>query len=303
MLKFSKICLFLTLFLLSQYGVIYSQNTPPNKAVKWEALSGRNGEFIVFMPEGYLAASGGEIYLGRFPSAPRVEKQLRIARYINGVVLLMEYYQGNGKDIYKTLKEREKVTLEKEGEANGFQFTHFFVKDEKSYQKTHFYYSKKGLYLLRAISKTENDKISKGFFESVRLVNEKNAIAPNAPQDAKSTSLPKIIEQDTPRLDDSLAIDSKEADRKPLILDQALPKFSFDMRQGMSNVRVRLKVLYSSSGKVSDVKVLEISSKSLEREVVETAKRAIFIPAEKDGKLISTYQIVEFSFGVETRIN
>lgn len=301
MLKFNKIYLFLTLFVFFQCGIIYSQNAPQDNAVKWEGLSGKNGEFIVFMPEGYLAASDGEIYLGKFPTAARVEKQLKAARCINRVVLLMEYYQGNGKDIYKTLKEREKSSLEKEGEANGFQFAHFSARDEKSFQKTHFYYSKKGLYLLRAISKTENDKISKGFFESVRLVNSNNTVAPNAPKDAKATSLPKIIEQVAPRLDDSMAIEWKEADRKPLILNQARPNFSFDMRQGMSNVHAKLKVLYSSSGKVSQVKVLEISSKSLEREAVETAKKAVFIPAEKDGRLISVYQIVEYSFGIETR--
>ncbi len=301
MLKSGKIYLFLTLLIFLQSGVVCSQSTPKDNAVNWEALSGRNGEFIVFMPEGYLATSAGEMYLGKFPSATRVEKQLKIARYINGVVLLMEYYQGNGKDIYKTLREREKSLLDKEGEANGFQFAHFSSKDGKSFQKTHFYYSKKGLYLLRSISKTETDKISKGFFESVRLINGTKPVAPNAPQNAESTSLPKIVEQITPRLDDSMAIEWKEVDRKPIILAQGRPNFSFDMRQGMSNVRVRLRVLYSSSGKVSDVKVLEISYKSLEREAIETAKKTIFIPAEKDGKLISTYQIVEYSFGIETR--
>ncbi len=301
MLKFNKNCLFLILFTFLQCGVIYSQTAPKDKFVKWEGLSGKNGEFIVFMPEGYLAASKGEIYLGKMPEAARVEKQLKVARHLNGVVLVMEYYQGNGKEIYKTLKEREKTIFEKEGEINGFQFAHFSAKDEKSYQKTHYYYSKKGLYLLKAFSKTENDKISKGFFESVRLINQNNPVAPNAPQDAKSTSLPNVIEQSAQRLDDSMAIEVKEADRKPIILHQGRPDFSSDMRRGMSSFSVKLKVLYSSSGKVSDVKVLKISSKLLEREVIETAKKTVFIPAEKDGKLVSVYQTIEYSFGIETR--
>jgi TonB family protein len=301
MLKFHKKFLFLTLSLFLQCVVIYSQNASKDKFVKWEGLSGKNGEFMVFMPEGYLAASSGEMYLGKPPGAARVEKQLKVARHLNGVVLVMEYYQGNGKDIYKTLKEREKTTFEKEGEINGFQFAHFSAKDEKSYQKTHFYYSKKGLYLLKAISRAENDKILKGFFESVRLINQNNPVAPNAPQDAKSTSLPNVIEKIAIRLDDSMAIESKEADRKMIVLSQDYPNFSFDMRRGMGNVRVKLRVLYSSSGKVSDVKVLEISSKLLEREAVEAAKRAVFIPAEKDGKLVSVYQTIEYGFGIETR--
>lgn len=301
MLKFNKLILLLTAFAFLQSGVAFAQSLPQGKPVKWEGIGGgKNNEFLVFMPAGYVTTADGEYYLGK-SSAARVEKQIKVARQINGVVLLMEFYQGKGKEIYKTLKEREKSLLEKEEEINGFHVARFSDKSDKGYKKTHFYVNDKSVYLLKAFFKSEDDKIVKSFFDSVRLVSESKAVAPNVPPDAKSTSLINLVEQEISRLEDSAAIDSKAADRPIIILNSPRPKFSFEARAGLSNIRVKLKVLYSSSGKVTDVEVLQITSKLLEKEAIETVKKTVFIPAEKDGKLVSAYQTVEFSFGVETR--
>ncbi len=279
MLKFNKLILLLTAFAFLQGGVAFAQSLPQGKPIKWEGIGGKNDEFLVFMPTGYVTTADDEYYLGKPPAAARVEKQIKAARQINGVVLLMEYYQGKGKEIYKTLKEREKSPLEKEEEINGFQVARFSAKSEKGYTKTHFYVKDKSVYLLKAIFKSEDDKIVKSFFDSVRLVSESKTVAPNAPPDAKNTSLIKLFEQELLRLDDTAAIDSKEADRPIIILKSPRPKFPFEMRGGLSNIRVKLKVLYSSSGKVTDVEVLHITSKLLEKEAIETVKNTVFIPA------------------------
>lgn len=301
MSKFNKIFLFLIVLIIWQVGSIYAQSALQGKPIKWEGVSGKNNEFIFYMPEGYITAARNEYYLGKASVGARVEKEIIVARQINGVVLISEYYQGKGKDIYKSLKEREKSSLEKDEVINNFQVARFFAKTEKGYRKTHYYVSEKGVYLLKAFAKSEDDRIMKSFFESVRLINQNGAVAPNAPTNAKTTSLIKLIEQEAVRLEDSAAIDSKEADRPVIILYSQPPRFSFEARRGISNARVKLKVLYSSSGKVSNVEVLEITSKLLEKEAVESAKKAVFIPAEKDGKLVSAYQTMEFSFGIETR--
>jgi len=299
MLKFNRIYLFLTMLAVWQVGLASAQTTPQGGTVKWVGVSGKNDEFVVFLPEGYITTADSEYYLGKQP-APRVEKHLKAARYLNGVVLIMEYYEGKGKEIYKILKEREKATFVKEEEVNGFQIGHFSTKTEKGIRKTHIYFNDKSVYFVRGYAKSEDDSILKGFFESVRLINQKNVVAPNVPADAKSTLVPRIIERETPRLDDSLAIEPKEADRPLIILKAERPRFSSEACRGINNLRVKLRVLYSSSGSVANVEVLQVTSKLIEKEAVEAAKKVVFIPAEKDGKLVSVFQTVEYSF--ESRV-
>lgn len=253
------------------------------------------------MPEGYLTTGDENYYLGSPSSSSLVEKQLKAARYINGVVLMMEYYEGNAQSIQKALQEREKLQPEKVEEINGFTVTRYATKFDKFYRKTQHFQFKDRVYVVKGVAKAENDMLLNAYFESVRLINGNDVVAPNAPQGAKATSLPKLFEQETPRLDDSMTVSSKELDREPIILKAQRPRFSFESRQGLGAIRVKLKVLYSSSGKVTDVEVLEITSKRVEREAVETAKNTVFIPAEKDGKLVSVYKIIEYSYGVETR--
>ncbi|HMS39485.1 MAG TPA: TonB family protein [Pyrinomonadaceae bacterium] len=295
MLRIIRIFSLFTILACLQVSATFAQTVTQGKAVKWDGLRGNNNEFIVFMPQDYITTADDEYYLGK---GTRVEKQLKVARYINGVVLLMEYYKGKAKDIYDVLKEREKGTLEKEVEINGFQAKHFSLKSEKSYRKTHFYIKDKSVYVLKGYAKVEDDKILKGFFESVRLINQENVVAPNAPPNSKTTSLPNLIEQETPRLEDSATVDQKTLDRQVIILKSSRPIFSSETRQGLGNVRVKLKVLFSSSGKVTNVEVLEISSKLLEKEAIEAAKKTVFIPAEKDGKLVPSYLTVEYGFEI-----
>jgi TonB family protein len=296
MFEIIKIGLIFLMLAFLQVSAMFAQNLPQGKLVKWEGLQGNDNEFVVFMPQGYIITADNEYYLGKPSIGARVEKQLKVARQINGVVLLMEYYKGKAKEIYETLKEREKTILEKEEQINGFQVKRLSVKSEKNYTQTHFYFKGKSLYVLKGYAKTADDKILKGFFDSVRLVNKDNTIAPNAPPNSKSTSLPNLLEQETPRLDDSTAANIKELDRPVIILKSASPSFSFETRRGLGSIRVKLRVLFSSSGTITDVEVVEITSKLLEKEAIEAVKNTVFIPAEKDGKLVSVYQMVEFTF-------
>lgn len=289
----ARTCFFIIVFAF-QFNIGFAQSKP----VIWEAMNGKNNEFVLSVPAGYLTAGDNDYYLGKPGVGAHVTKQLVIARYINRSVLLMEYYEGDSKDIQKILQEREKLTLDKEEMINGFQVKGFSAKSENPFNRVQHFLIKNRLYVVKAISSSENNQIVEAFFESVKLANQNNAVAPNAPSGTTTTSLPKLTEQEAIRLDDSKAISSNEADRKVLILKSARPKFTPEMRRGLGAGRLKLKVLFSSSGKVTNVEVLESPSKLLDKEAIETAKKTVFIPAEKDGKLVSVYKIIEHSFAI-----
>ncbi len=288
---------------------LYSQNVSDKssnvkgKAVKWEALSGKNNEFIFYIPEGYITTADGDYYKGGpINIGAHVEKELKVARYINGVVLMMEYYEGEAKQIQKRLEEQEKLTPLKSEEINGFQVKYFSENKDKQFFRTQHFQIKNRLYITKSISFSENNEITKVFFESIKIVNKNISIAPNVPKDTKIASPPVLIERESQMLDDSNAIVEKDADRKVIILKISRPKFPTDIIRNLSSGRFKIKILYSSSGKVTNVEVLESPSKELGKMAIESAKNTTFIPAEKDGRLVSVFKTQEYSFGTTTEI-
>jgi TonB family protein len=276
-----------------------AQNPSKAKNVQWTAINGKDNEFALYMPEGYVVGGDNNYYLGsKIGGGAHVDKQLILARYVNGVVLIMEYYDGGGKPAQKILEDREKLTLDKEEQSNGFLVKSFSGKHENRVYKTQQFLIKNRLYVVKGIAAAENDPIVRGFFESVRLTNQNNTVAPNAPAGVATTSLPQIPERETERLDDSKTFTIAEVDRKPIVLKSRRPPYPAEARRNSGSGTVKLKVLFSSSGKVTNVEVVESPSKILADASIQTVRDTLFIPAEKDGKLVSVYNFLEYHFDV-----
>ncbi len=284
-------------FLFAQTSVDTSKS---NKLIKWEPLNGKDNELIVYMPQGFEAIpDNGYYYLGPKGSG-KIESKLLIYRYINGVILFLDYYIGDVKQIQKSLEKEEKSAPEKIGEINGFDFKQFTETGDEHYKKKQYYQIKDRLYILTAVAKSEDNEIIKDFFKSVLLVNDSKAVSPNIPKDIKNITLSGIEEKEMLKFDDAQVIDDKEADRPVIMLYLPRPKFSTDIIRGLSNGEVKIKALFSSSGKVTKVEVLSSPSKKLSEAAVEAIKKAKFLPAEKDGKLISVYVTKQYGFKTTT---
>jgi outer membrane biosynthesis protein TonB len=59
---------------------------------------------------------------------------------------------------------------------------------------------------------------------------------------------------------------------------------------------VKLKILFSSSGRITKLEVISSPGRELTETVIKSAEQIEFLPAEKDGKLVSIYKTVEYSF-------
>lgn len=297
---------FLLLFLIFPTAFVFSQSKAAgnneNDVVKWEVLYGKDNEFALYMPQGYKSLSDGNYMVGSLGISFRVDKKLTVHRYINGVVLMMEYFEGDAKGIMKDSLKSDKKSSDEIKEINGFDFFQTITEENNTYDKKQYYRIKNRLYVVRAISKTANNEIAENFFKALTLINDKKGVSPNISDDVKSISLANIIEQKTVKVENVEPIDSKEADRGIIILQLSAPKFDSSDLRNASELKIKLKIFYSPSGEVSDVEVLESSSKSFEKAAVEAAKKTVFLPAEKDGKFIPVYQTQEFEFTKSSRI-
>ncbi len=295
--KFVLKFLCLNLIFLAPSFVAFSQTE--EKKVKWQSFSGKNDEFYFQMLEGFQVFTDGNfVTKTKDGNKAQIDSRRTLARYINGVVLMLEFYEGDAKDIETALTERQKGKLIKNELVNGFQFKSYVEKTPEFVWETQYFSLKKRLYVLQAVSRADNNQIVRNFLESVRLVNQKQFAAPNSTKNVKPDSLtvlPEIVENLPERVDDSQPLQEK-SDRSVIILYRPRPRFSAAARQARLSGNVKMKVLFSSSGKITKVEVVSSSGRELDEAAIKAAEQIQFLPAEKDGKLVSTFKTIEYSF-------
>ena len=282
----------LVVLLNAGYTAAQSSAAAKPQMVKWEAVAGNNNEFLIYMPQGYSTASDGGYITGKPGQGGRVERKITAYRYINGVVLMMEYYEGDAKVIEKSLQAVERSAGDRR-QVNGFDVSQFDSDLNGYAAKKQYFRLKNRLYVVSTVSRSSTDPIVDGFLKSVHLANGKEIVQPNVPAGTASMTLKGIPERAAVAAGDA-AIDGKLADRKVIVIHTPRPKYpSRDVGQVG---KVKLKVLYSVTGKVADVEVIESPSKSISKAAVEAAKQTVFVPAEKDGQLVSVHDVLEYSF-------
>src|SRR3954466_4869515 len=212
------------LLLLIPMSGLYSQaaggNWSPGKTVKWKGLAGKNNEFLAYLPDGFLTVSDENFVTGS--KKARVDKKITAARYINNVVLIVEFYEGDARGIKESLVKEEKSAPEKSDTINGFEFAQFLVPMRNFSSKKQFFQIKDRLYVVTAVARSPENDVVKDFFNSITINNENKVVFPNAGNDVKSVSLKDVSETSPAMTDDSSPFESKDTDRGPIIL--YLPK-------------------------------------------------------------------------------
>lgn len=103
-------------------------------------------------------------------------------------------------------------------------------------------------------------------------------------------------QQPAPSPECSFAIySSRQVDRKVRILAKPEPEYDKEDRRRRASGVIILTSVFCGSGKVTDIKVKEGLSESLNERAVEAARKIQFIPAEKDGQKVSQVMFLEYS--------
>jgi TonB family protein len=87
-----------------------------------------------------------------------------------------------------------------------------------------------------------------------------------------------------------------EVTRKARIINRPSPAYTPDARRNRTSGMVSLIVVLCSSGKVTDVKVIQGLPHGLTESCVEAAQHIEFEPAERDGKPVSVKVLMEYNF-------
>lgn len=86
--------------------------------------------------------------------------------------------------------------------------------------------------------------------------------------------------------------------RRPRILSKPEPVYTEEARKNQVIGKVVLSAVFSETGEVTEVKVIEGLSHGLTERAIEAAKRITFVPAESNGKKISFRMTLEYYFNL-----
>jgi hypothetical protein len=271
-----------TLVLMGQ-----SSNT---QRLKWQGLGGVDNEFLFLIPEGYQVADDGDFFFGKDrDSIVQVKTKKTVSRYMNGVVLMMDLYQGKIKDIEALLTSMYQSELVKAETVNGFEHKTYVKKFPDFVLEQQYFSNKNTLYILSAAYRSERSDLVKNFFKVVQLVNQGQTVAPNLPKDKKVPGLPDII------LETYSGEMVEEPDKKAIVVYRPRPSFKREFGKSNSGA-VKLKLLLSADGKVNKVNLLSSPNVSLADGVRASAEHVVFLPALKNGKHVTSWLNIDYGF-------
>jgi TonB family protein len=91
---------------------------------------------------------------------------------------------------------------------------------------------------------------------------------------------------------------SRDVTQKARILSRVDPQYTARARAHQVSGTVIVKAVLSSTGEVTDIKVISGLPDGLTEKAVESTRRMEFVPAVKDGRNVSQYIQVEYNFNL-----
>lgn len=134
--------------------------------------------------------------------------------------------------------------------------------------------------------------------------NATDAVAAQCLRDFGFGKAESLKESKLPLLDNALLLGAPIIENKEAITQKAVlafttePPYTEKARKHQVQGKVRLRAVLSASGEVKDVQVLEELPHGLTESAVEAAQAIGFLPAMKDGKNVSQYQVFTFHFSM-----
>lgn len=90
----------------------------------------------------------------------------------------------------------------------------------------------------------------------------------------------------------------KEVVRKALIVYKPAPGFTEEARKNNVVGVVRMRAILSSTGRVTGISIIKSLPDGLTEKAIRAARHMLFFPAQKDGREVSQYIILEYNFNI-----
>jgi TonB family protein len=277
----------------------------------WERYVVKDEEFSVLLPERPAMAV--------WPYSPRplvVRKERTLGAYADGVVYVIYCYENPGRDRdltyflekFKTHHGNGEISFERDLQMPGVEGKQYRLRKGDVPGAARLYLTKNSVYVVEALGAAEDDPNVNRFFASFKL--ERNPSGNKVSEgpgvqaaDEEQQSLPPAemgsgVSGSSAKKPNSAAaiFRGSEVTRRPVVVMRPKPHYTEEARKHRLSGTVVLKAIFSASGRVTNVRVVSALEHGLTDQAIAAAKQIRFIPAMKDGRFVSMYSQVEYTF-------
>jgi TonB family protein len=269
--------------------------------LKWDMYVPRGEEFSVLLPETPSLA-----FKWRFDKKTDDRYKERVyGAYSDGIayVIISENKPRRAKKLDTFISEfRENLPDHKSLGPSILTFDHEITLNNfsgKRYRITFyngvegivdFYLTSKHVYIVELVGGNESNPSIQRFLKSFSL--EENVLGKHEKHLPPALAAPNQGEPASP------IFSSKEVTRPALVISRPEPFYTEEARQNQVMGTVVMRVVLTSSGKISNIQVIQGLKNGLTEKAVEAASKVMFIPAMKDGRFVSQYIQIEYNFNL-----
>ena len=277
----------LSCILLLLAGVVNARTSQAPEPLQWKRYTVKGEEFSVSLPA-LPAMVTNKTYSARL----KMDRRIRlISTAVDGMNYTVEAYENSEaqQSLQDFIAEQAAdsghvVSSERNLTVNGFLGKEYSYRENNKPATEQFFATEERLYRFVATGATAEHPGVKQFFASIMLGKKTDGIAvfdgPGLPLQTDSGER---------------VYTGGEVDKKVKLQSHPPPEYPDSSRSKQITGLVVLKAVFSSTGKVTDIRVVQ-GVPGLTEKAIEAAKKIKFIPAMKDGKLVSMWMQLEYNF-------
>ncbi len=273
-----------------------SVSPTPHPPLSWQQVRNTIGDFTITLPANYKTVVH-TFPFQREPGSSVVYEDWRTIRsYWDDSVMVVEFNRVNQPQ--DAVSQLAKGTAFNGGEGkrrevinNGVKGREI-VETKNGYTWRRQYFPLKGMVVMvmTITGKPENTVISY-FWDSLRVGQE-------AAKQISATKAPLLDWPASAQADNTTSKTGKEVTRKAVILSRPEPPYPNARRNNSRNATVSLRVLLGADGQIQKIEPIRKMSDAFDAMAVVVAHRIIFIPAQFEGRNVSQWVQIEYSFSI-----
>lgn len=264
----------------------------PSAFAEWQRYTVKGEEFSVSMPA--LPAMNTRKVSLTF-DVKRTQRV--IGSYADGVAYAIFAYENPQRQSLDEFIEQSKVRRSRNREwtqpidvtVNEFSGKQLAFTERNVAGTTQFFRTNNHLYQFEAVGASIADARTQQFFSSLILGKKLEGTQVEDGIGAQPVEDPAV---------QSAPIPSKDVDHKVVVLTKPEPSYTESARQGRVTGVVVLRVVFASTGAITNIQVVSDLPNGLTDQAVAMVKQIRFVPAVKNGQFVSTWLQLEYNFNL-----
>jgi TonB family protein len=276
---------------------------------QWQRYAGNGEEFSALLPE-YPTISD---ITRPEKNHEKPEHGRMYAAYSDGTVyVILSLDNPNRKEaleiFIKEFKEypvsHGEFNFEREITANGFKGKQYKLALNSVSGIAQFYMTNRHVYIFEVVGEDLTKPSIKQFLTSFTLDGKtegKDLATVSQSEDVAVVTAPSVSPSaNTPNqgVAENYVYTPKDVTRKAILVTRPEPQYTEEARQNQTSGTVVLRAVFSSSGKVTNIRGVGGLPHGLTNKAIIAAKQMKFLPAVKDGKFVSQYIQIEYNFNL-----